>query len=104
MGLQLQPKVQRLYTETKLERLVETLDELHTAASDDALGSLTSLTKAELVAWLHEVLYTAAETLNEIELHSDAAHRDSGTAKGDATTSDKTLTATPLLVLLRKSS
>jgi hypothetical protein len=68
MGLQLQPRP--LYTEARLAHLWEALDEIHSAASEGTLGTMTTLSKAELLGWLHEVLYTAAEAIEEIESSS----------------------------------
>jgi hypothetical protein len=59
-----------LYTEARLARLWEALDEIHSAASEGALRSITPLTNAEVVGWLNELIYTAQEAIEEIESHS----------------------------------
>ena len=50
-----------------LGELLEMLDTLHSAASDGELTSLTPQRKRELTALLREVVYTAQETIQEIE-------------------------------------
>lgn len=57
-------------TEPQLEALLTMLDDLHNAASDGTLGALTTVSKYELIGWLHELIYTASETLVEIERDS----------------------------------
>lgn len=56
-----------LYNDRRLADLFDVLDQLHTAASDDQLDKVTTLSKRELIACLHEFIYVAQETLNEIE-------------------------------------
>ncbi|PJF24345.1 MAG: hypothetical protein CUN53_18300, partial [Phototrophicales bacterium] len=55
--------------EAQLERLLTTLDDLHTAASDGTLSALTSLSRHELIGWLNDLIYTASETLDELADH-----------------------------------
>lgn len=67
MGPTLQPNLQLLYNTSRLSDLLEALDELHSAASDGNIRAVTPLSNAELTSWLYEVIYTARETMNEIE-------------------------------------
>ena len=69
MGKQ-QRQLQILYNEARLGLLVNMMDELHTAASEGMLHTMTPLTGAELVGWLRDFIYTAHETIAEIEQHS----------------------------------
>lgn len=62
-----QPQFQRPDTANRLEALFQTLDDLHTAASDNQLVSMTSLSETEVVNWLKDFVYTAQETIAEIE-------------------------------------
>jgi hypothetical protein len=55
--------------EGQLERLLATLDDLHTAASEGTLGAVTSMSRHELVGWLNDLIYTASETLDELADH-----------------------------------
>lgn len=55
-----------LYTENNLAELFEALDELHSAASDGQLNTVTTMNKRELVALLKDVIYTAQETIQEL--------------------------------------
>ncbi len=66
MGQSHQPNLQLLYNEVRLANLFQVLDELHTAASDGQLQTLTTLSSAEIVGWLNELTYTAQETIAEI--------------------------------------
>ena len=67
MATILRPNIQLLYTEARLVALFQTLDELHSAASEDRLNTVTTVSKVELVGWLNELVYTAEETIAEIE-------------------------------------
>ena len=67
MGPTLQPNLQLLYNTARLSDVLEALDELHSAASDGNVRAVTPLSNAELISWLYEVIYTAQETMNEIE-------------------------------------
>lgn len=62
-----QPNVHYLLNDARLAAAFETLDDLHEAASDGQLHTLTSLTNRELVCWLRDLVYTAQETIAEIE-------------------------------------
>ena len=67
--LQKQPELKVLYTDVFLADLFKALDELHTAASENQVGALSPLSDGELVGWLQDLVYTAQETITEIELH-----------------------------------
>jgi gluconate kinase len=69
MGQILQPNFQIIYNDAQLAGLSQYLDELHSAASEGHLQALTPLTHDELVGWLQELIYTAEETIDEIEQH-----------------------------------
>lgn len=69
MGTIQQLNFQVLYNDARLEHLSATLDELHSAASEGHLPALTPLNSTELVSWLRELIYTAEETIVEIEEH-----------------------------------
>ncbi|HLV35094.1 MAG TPA: hypothetical protein VKY59_08280 [Spirillospora sp.] len=66
-----QPNFQIIYNGTRLAGLFQSLDELHTAASEGRLQTVTPLTEAELIGWLQELIYTAKETITEIEEHDN---------------------------------
>lgn len=71
-----QPNLQLLYNEARLSSLAEALDELHSAAAEGAVRSVTTLSNAELIGWLREIMYTARETMLEIEANN--SERDAG--------------------------
>ena len=74
MGPTLQPNLQLLYNTARLGNVLEALDELHSAASDGNVRAVTPLSNAELMSWLYEIIYTAQETMIEIESkNADAA-------------------------------
>lgn len=55
------------FVDPRLAAAFEVLDALHTAASEGRLDLFTSMSTSEIVGWLHEFVYTAQETLAEIE-------------------------------------
>ena len=61
-----QPNFQVIYNDARLAGLSQYLDELHSAASDGQLQNVTPLSHEELVGWLQELIYTAEETIAEI--------------------------------------
>ncbi len=65
-----QPSLQLLYNESRLSTLLDALDELHSAASDGNIRAVTSLTNAELIGMLRDIIYTAQETMEEIEANN----------------------------------
>lgn len=67
MGTQKQLNLQVLYNDARMAALFSALDELHSAASDGTLHTVTTLSQAELVGWLRDLVYTAEETIAEIE-------------------------------------
>lgn len=58
-----------LYTAERLADMLEMVDQLHTAASDGELQTVTRVNKRELLAMLNEFVYTAQETISEINQH-----------------------------------
>ncbi len=56
-----------LYTDARLADLLQAVDELHTAASEDLLAQVTPLTAQDMIGWLKDLVYTAEETIAEIE-------------------------------------
>jgi hypothetical protein len=70
MGTIQQLNFQLLYNDARLASVGTMLDELHTAASDGDLSNLSPLSPVEMVAWLRELIYTAEETIMEIEEHA----------------------------------
>ncbi len=64
-----------LLTDAGLAAVYEVFDDLHDAASEDQLQELTALDKRELLGWLRELVFTAQETITEIENRSARAAR-----------------------------
>ncbi len=64
-----QPNFQIIYNDMRLAGLFQSLDELHNAASEGSLQSVTPLSNAELLGWLQELIFTAEETISEIRQH-----------------------------------
>ncbi len=84
MGLNTNMTRQILFSDARLAWLMDSIDELHSAIADGELANVTTLSEAEVVGILHDLIYTAREALDEIE-----AQRK---------------TQTPRLALIRKSS
>ena len=56
-----------LLTDAGLAAVYEAFDELHNAASEGQIDEMTALNNRELVGWLRELVFTAQETIVEIE-------------------------------------
>ena len=56
-----------LLTDAGLAAVYEAFDDLHDAVSEGQMTELTPLEKRELLGWLRELVYTAQETIEEIE-------------------------------------
>jgi hypothetical protein len=70
MATQQQLNFPMVYTDARLNALFDVLDELHSAASAGSVNKLTSLSNHELKSWLKDFVYTALETIDEIDSHS----------------------------------
>jgi len=60
-------ELMKTYSEKQLADLLDILDHLHSAASDGQIDPLTAMNKRELIAFLRDVIYTAQETITEID-------------------------------------
>jgi hypothetical protein len=63
----LQERIRRDYSAEGMEELFLRLDLLHDYASNGRLDEISPLSREELQAWLRELIYTARETLREME-------------------------------------
>jgi len=54
-------------SDARLAAMFEVFDDLHTAVSEGQLEAITSMNNRELVGWLRDLVYTAQETITEIE-------------------------------------
>ena len=59
--------LQVLYNDARLTALFQALDELHSAASDGELPAFSPVPESEIVGWLQDLVFTAQETIAEIE-------------------------------------
>jgi len=64
-----------MYTGDQIGDLLDTLDTIHSAASEGQLQTLTSINEQELVGLLRDIIYTAKETIGEIEKRRKQARR-----------------------------
>jgi hypothetical protein len=55
------------YSEDGMYQLFVQLDKLHDCASEGRLVEVTDLTVEEMRGWLEDIVYTARETIREIE-------------------------------------
>lgn len=63
-----QTQLQLLPRDNRLDIAFETIDELHTAISEGNIEAISDIqNRAELVKWLRDVIYTAQETIMELE-------------------------------------
>lgn len=53
----------------RLDDVLATLDDLHTAASEGTLTDFTRMNDREVINWLRDVIYTAQEAIDELESH-----------------------------------
>jgi DNA-binding response OmpR family regulator len=67
-----QPKPTEPKMASLLEDVLETLDELHTLASEGDAQTSTGMTRRELVSLLREMVFTAEETIRELQAQSSA--------------------------------
>lgn len=67
LTLALTERIRRDYGAEGMEELFLRLDLLHDYAAAGQLARATPLSQAELRGWLEEIIYTARETLREIE-------------------------------------
>jgi hypothetical protein len=65
------PTLHLLINDARLAAVVDMLDELHSAASDDRLNQVTPITPADLRGYLLELRYMVNETLAEMDGHEE---------------------------------
>jgi hypothetical protein len=75
-------ELQLRYADDQLNSLYAVLDELHDAASEGQLGAMTTIQPNELVGLLRDLIYTAQETISEIERQARTARRNKTDANG----------------------
>lgn len=51
----------------RMNEVLELLDELHSAASDNEAEAYSGMTRQELLGFLREVSYTAQEAIKEVQ-------------------------------------
>jgi hypothetical protein len=56
-----------LYDEVWFENVFQALDQLHDDMSLGCLQTVSPLAAAEMVGWLEDIIYTARETISEIQ-------------------------------------
>jgi hypothetical protein len=67
LELALRDRLRRDYGAEGFEELFVRLDLLHDYAAAGRIGDVTTLSPAELRGWLQELIFTARETLRELE-------------------------------------
>jgi hypothetical protein len=63
-----------LYNGDQIGDLYDVLDTLHSAASEGKIQTLTTMNEQELVGLLRDIIFTAKETIGEIENRRKKAH------------------------------
>ena len=67
LELALNERIRRDYSAEGMEELFVRLDLLHDYAAAGRIGDVTTLSPAELRGWLQELIFTARETLRELD-------------------------------------
>jgi hypothetical protein len=67
LELALRDRLRRDYGAEGFEELFVRLDLLHDYAAAGRIGDVTTLSPVELRGWLQELIFTARETLRELE-------------------------------------
>ena len=62
------------YSEAGFERIFAKLDLLHDLAGEGRLSEATPLRAAEIIGWLEDIIFTAEETIREIDARAPAFH------------------------------
>jgi hypothetical protein len=62
------------YSAEGLEHIFAQLDLLHDLASEGRLSEATSLRASDVIGWLEDIVFTAEETVREIDAHTPALH------------------------------
>lgn len=60
-------KITQLVDVMALAELAEQLDQLHSAVSEGQFQRLTFKARCEALDWLQEIIYTAQETIHELD-------------------------------------
>lgn len=68
-------ELQLRYADEQITALYDVLDELHNAASEGDLQQMTTINEGELVGLLRDLIYTAQETIREIETRRNKRER-----------------------------
>ena len=67
LELALRERIRRDYSAEGMEELFLRLDLLHDYVSSGRVDEVTPLSRTELRGWLEELIFTARETLRELE-------------------------------------
>lgn len=93
-------ELQLRYADDQLNSMYDVLDELHSAVSEGQLQSMTTINEGDLVGLLRDLIYTAQETISEIEKQTKRT-RTALRNKSDARAVNKeVLNLEPLLRLM----
>lgn len=93
--------------DARLGDVMDTLDALHTAASEGRIADVVTASRRELIAWLYDVAFLVEETIEEVEagkgqktggLHSNR------TPLPRPTLVEAPAESRPMLTLVRRSS
>jgi hypothetical protein len=68
----LEKMLTELCTEAHFEVLLQIVDRLHDAAAADRLETVTPMNAREVIGWLDDIIYTAEETIRELQATLEA--------------------------------
>lgn len=67
--------IQSKISDVQLESVLNTLDRLHDAATEQALASESSVEPKQIIGWLEDIIFTAQETLKELQSQSQSERK-----------------------------
>ena len=70
-------------SDVHLESVLTTLDRLHDASAQQTVCTETNMEPAQLVGWLEDIIFTAQETLKELQAKESCNTQDHANSSDD---------------------
>ncbi|MBZ0308107.1 MAG: hypothetical protein K8I82_18720 [Anaerolineae bacterium] len=71
------------YTEAHFEALLQLMDKLHDAATVNNVAAVSPLTPREIIGWLDDIIFTAEETIRELQANTHTVPAESAKVYSD---------------------
>ncbi|KAB2902568.1 MAG: hypothetical protein F9K27_16405 [Anaerolineae bacterium] len=71
------------YTEAHFEALLQLMDKLHDAATVNNVTAVSPLSAREIIGWLDDIIFTAEETIRELQANMDPVPAESAKVYSD---------------------